>query len=247
MNVTPIKTHKITTKDTDLLKIHDTYIKKLHERSIVVIASKIVAITQGRVVDPKTVNRDELIIKEADLYLPKEKHRHNLFITIKDNYLTYSSGIDESNSDGDLVLWPKNVQKTTNEVREHLKKRFKLKHIGVIVTDMAAIPLKWGVIGGALSYSGFEPLKDLRGKPDVFGRKFEYTKVGILNGLATAAAVVMGEGNEQTPIGIISDIPFVKFVNRNPTNSELNSLKIEPSEDLYGPLLSAVSWKKGGT
>lgn len=245
MNVTSVRTHKITARDKSLNHILDQCIKKLDERSIVVIVSKIVAITDGRVLNPENVNKDELIKKEADWYLPKELHKHGFYITIKNNYLTYSSGIDESNTNGKIALWPKNAQITANMVRAHLQKKFKIKQIGVIITDMAAIPLKWGLIAGALSYSGFEPLKDLRGKPDVFGRKYEFTKVGILNGLAAAAGVVMGEGNEQTPIGIITDIPFVEFVNRNPTKAELKAQIIEPSEDLFGPLLTSVAWKKG--
>ena len=120
-----------------------------------------------------------------------------------------------------------------------------MKNLGIIITDSRLVPLRRGVVGIAISYFGFKPLKDLRGTPDVFGKKYEFTKVGVLNGLAAAAGVVMGEGNEQTPIGIITDIPFVEFVNRNPSEQELESLKIEPSEDLFGPLLTAVEWKKG--
>lgn len=247
MKITSIKTHKITSTDKDIFAIIDHYIKRLKEGSIVVIASKIIAITEGRIVQLSKIEKETLIKKEADLYLPKEKHKHNLFITIKDNYLTYSSGIDESNTNGYSVLWPKNPQESANKIRKHLMSRSDLDKVGVIITDMLAIPLKWGVIGGAIAYSGFKPLKDLKGTNDIFGRKYEYTQVGHLHGLAAAAAVVMGEGAEQTPLGIIEDISFVEFVDKNPTQKELDSLKISFEEDLYGPLLKAVHWKKGGS
>lgn len=245
MKIKSIKTHKITSSD-NLFDILDRYIKNLKDKSIVVIASKIIAITEGRIVQLSEGERENLIIKEADLYLLKKKHKHGLFITIKNNYLTYSSGIDESNTGGYSVMWPENPQETANKIRKHLMSRSDLDSLGVIITDMLAIPLKWGVIGGAIAYSGFKPLKDLRGKPDIFGRALQYTQVGHLHGLAAAAAVVMGEGDEQTPLGKIEDISFVEFVNRNPTEEELNSLKIAPDEDLYGPMLEAVKWKKGG-
>ena len=48
MVVAGIKTHKITTKDNDIFKILERYISKVSEKSIVAVASKIVAISQGR-------------------------------------------------------------------------------------------------------------------------------------------------------------------------------------------------------
>ncbi len=56
----------------------------------------------------------------------------------------------------------------------------------------------------------------------------------------------MGEGNEQTPLAVIKNIPFVQFQDRNPTEEELDELKISLDDDLYAPLLKAVKWKKGG-
>ncbi len=248
MKITSLKTHKITPKkDYDLLKILDQYLPQVKEGSIVVIASKIVAITQGRVAKLSPQKKDQLIKKEADYFIPKSEHKNNLIITINKGFLTYSSGIDESNGNGFQILWPQNPDQVANHVRAYLKKRFKLKKVGVIITDMTALPLRWGVMGGAIGFSGFKPLKDLTDTPDIFGRKFKFTKVGILNGLAAAAAVVMGEGNEQTPIGIIEDIPFVQFQDSNPTKKELKSLIITPEEDLYGPLFKNVTWQKGGT
>lgn len=247
MQVTSIKTHKITTRDKDLLKILDKYIKKLSDRSIVAIVSKIVAITEGRVLKMTEEEKDEIIKKEAQYFIPKEEHKFGLYVTINNNHLTYSSGIDESNGNGYHILWPKNPQKTANKIREYLKKRFNIKNVGVVITDMAALPLRWGIIAGEIAYSGFNPLKILTGKSDVFGRKFLYTKVGILNGLAAAAGVVMGEGAEQTPLGIIEDIPFVEFVDRNPTEQELKDLIIEPANDLYGSMMKKANWQKGGS
>ena len=246
MIIKSIKTHKITNKDNNLFKILDQYVIGVKERSLLVIASKIVAITQGRVVDPSKINLDKLIEKEADFYIDKNLHKSNLYITLKENILTFSSGIDESNGNGYLVLWPNDPQHVANRMRTYLKKRFNLKKVGVIITDMSALPLKWGVIGGALAYSGFKPLKDLRGKPDIFGKKYKFTKVGILNGLAAAASVVMGEGNEQTPLAKIEDLPFVEFTDHNPTKSELKGLIITPEEDMFGPLFKNAPWQKDG-
>lgn len=247
MKVEAIKTHKITPgKDKDLFKILDKYIKDFKDGSILVIASKIVAITQGKFAKLTKEEKEKLIKSISSSYIPKEEHKHNLYITITNNILTYSAGIDESNGAGFDILWPDNPQKMANEVRTFLKKRFNVKNVGVIITDMVAIPLQWGIIAGPIAYSGFNPLNILTGKPDVFGRPYKYSKVGIWNGLAVAAGVVMGEGAEQTPLAIIEDVPFVEFQDRDPTEEEIKSLIIEPENDLFGPMMRYAPWKKGG-
>jgi F420-0:gamma-glutamyl ligase len=246
MQVNSIKTSKITQRDTDILSLLETYITDFQEKSVLVIASKIIAITQGRVISVSEEEKAALIKKEADYYLSPEKNAYNLFITIKDNHLTYSSGMDESNANGMTVLWPKDLQKTANAIREYLVKRFKIKHAGVIITDMTAIPLQRGVIAGALAYSGFAPLYDLTNTPDIFGRPFNHTKQGVLHGLAAAAGVVMGEGAEQTPLAVITDVSFVQFQQRNPTAEELASLLVTPEQDMFGSMIQAVAWEKGG-
>ena len=244
MRVTPIKTHKITTNDRDLIKILDKYLSALPDRSVLAITSKIVSITEGRLVKMSDIDKDNLI-KQAQFYLPREQNRYNVSLTITRNMLAATAGIDESNGNGYYILWPKYPQKTANKVREYLKKRFRLKKIGVIITDSKTTPLRWGVTAVALAYSGFKPLKDYIGKKDLFARKFEFEKLSIVDSLASAAAVVMGEGAEQTPMAIINDLPFVEFQDRNPTAKELKGLKIKIDEDLYGSFLINVQWKKG--
>lgn len=247
MKVTSIKTHKITPgKDSDLFEILDQYVDNFKNSSILVIASKIIAITQGRYKKFTETEKEEFIKAQSQRYIPKEGHKYNLYVTITNNLLTYSAGIDQSNGAGFDILWPENPSKIANEVRAYLKKRFKIKNVGVIITDMAVIPLQWGIIAGPIAYSGFKPLKILTGSPDVFGKKYQYTKVGIMNGLAAAAGVLMGEGSEQTPLGIIEDVPFVEFQNEDPTEEELKSLIIEPENDLFGPMMKTAPWQKGG-
>lgn len=245
MKVTAIKTHKITVNDHDLIKILDKYLLKFEERSILAITSKIVSINEGRLVKMESVDKDELIERESQLYLPRNQNPYNVSFTITRNMLAATAGIDESNGNGCYILWPRNPQESVNKIREYLKKRFNLKNIGVIITDSKTSPLRWGVTSIALSYSGFKPLKDYIGKKDLFARRFEFEKLSIVDSLASAASVTMGEGAEQTPLSVISDVPFVEFQDRNPTKKELKELCISIDEDLYGPFLKNVKWKKG--
>ena len=248
MKVTGIRTHKITSKDRDILKVLDQYIKDLKDGSVVAVTSKIVAITEGRIVkiqNSEKGQKDRLIEQEAEFYLPRSSNKYNVSLTITGGQLVASAGIDESNANNSYVLLPENPQVSANKIREYLGKRFKLKNIGVIITDSRTSPLRWGVTGVAIAHSGFEALKNYVGIKDLFGRKFEFEKTNIEDSLATSATLAMGEGAEQTPLAIIEDVPFVKFQGRNPTKKEIESLRIDISDDIYASLLTSVKWRKG--
>src|SRR3989344_5440862 len=132
-----------------------------------------------------------------------------------------------------------------SEAEVYLKRKFRLKRVGVVITDSKTTPLRMGTSGVAIAHSGFEALLDYIGTPDIFGRKLKMTKANIMDALAAAAVLVMGEGAEQTPLAIIEDLPFVKFKSSDPSKSELRDLKIELDDDLYAPMLKAVKWRKG--
>ncbi|OGH37746.1 MAG: hypothetical protein A3B44_00565 [Candidatus Levybacteria bacterium RIFCSPLOWO2_01_FULL_38_21] len=246
MKVTGIKTHKITQKDKDIFRILDRYVKKLSEKSVVAIASKIVAITEGRIIKIGTIDKDELIKRESQYYLPRSQNPYNVSLTITGGALVASAGIDESNGNGYYILWPKNPQKSANRIRKWLKSRFNLENVGVIITDSRTTPLRWGVTGFSVAYSGFEPLKNYIGTKDIFGRKLEFTKLSVVDNLAAAAVMVMGEGNEQTPIVVIERIPGIVFQKKSPTKKDLGKIKIILKEDLYAPFLKNARFKKGG-
>ena len=120
MKVFPIKTHKIKPYKQNLFEILDKYLKSLSEGSILVITSKIISICQARVVKIKKADKKELIKQEAEYFLPAEENKYNITLTIKNNLLIPTAGIDESNGNGYFILWPKDPQKTADEVRQYL-------------------------------------------------------------------------------------------------------------------------------
>jgi F420-0:gamma-glutamyl ligase len=178
-------------------------------------------------------------------FLPPGASRYHVHLTIVDNLLIPEAGVDESNANGHYILWPRDPQGTANAVRAYLSERFNCRHVGVIITDSKTTPLRWGVTGVALAHSGFLPLNDYIGQPDVFGRELRMTKVALADALAAAAVLVMGEGREQTPLAVLGVLPFVVFQGRDPTEEELRQRWISIEDDLYAPLLTAVNWRKG--
>lgn len=246
MKIKAYKTKKIEVGD-NLFKILDDYLPKLKDKTVVAVSSKIVGICEGRVdSDDSDEHRDELAKKEAEFYIPTQLSRYNFMITVNNNVLVARAGIDHSNGHGNLVLWPKDPQKSVNQIREHLVEKYGIKNVGVILTDSHLSPLRWGVTGVSIAHSGFETLIDYVGKPDIFGRLLLVEKSNVPDSLATAAVIEMGEGNEQQPIAIIEDAKFVKFQKRNPTKEELEKLKITVEDDVFAPFLTAAKWIKGG-
>jgi len=243
MNIKAYKTHKIQPNE-NLVAILDKYLPQLQEKSVVAIASKIVGICEGRVVKKNSnEQKEQLIKKEADLYLPQP--RMGYLMTIYHNMLIVNAGIDESNSNGYLSLWPKNPQKSTNAIRKYLCKKHNLKNLGVIFTDSKITPLRWGVTGYAISHSGFNALNSYIGKKDIYGQEMHVEQVNVADSLAAATVLDMGEGNEQQPIAVLTDLPLVNFQDRNPTSKELKLLKIKLEDDMYSSMLTAAKWKKG--
>jgi F420-0:gamma-glutamyl ligase len=54
----------------------------------------------------------------------------------------------------------------------------------------------------------------------------------------------MGEGNEQTPIAVITDLPFVQFSDSDPSKQEIDSINIAITEDIYSPIIRIEEWKR---
>lgn len=248
MIVKGIKTRKFLPPKDDLWDLLSKSIKSLEEKCVVVVTSKIVSIGEGRCIPQKLIDKDKIIIYEADKYLernlvPKSWVMH----TIKNNILIPSSGVDESNGNGFYILWPKDPQKSAKIIWQFLKTSFKISDLGVIIVDSHCIPMRRGLVGISISHFGFEPLRDYRGEKDIFGRKLQISLTDIPDCLASAAVLEMGEGREQTPIAIISDVPFIEFTEKiKRSKKKYSSFVIPPKEDLFYPFLSSVKWKKGG-
>ncbi len=245
MIITAIKTSKITVRSQTLTSLLDQYITALPERSVVAVTSKIVSLCEGSAIPAGSADKETLLVQESDKYLPASFSKYGHHFTITEDTLIPMAGIDESNADDNFVLWPRDVQNTCNEIREYLSVRFGLKEVGVIITDSTTQPLRRGTSGICLAHSGFLAVHDYIGTPDLFDRTLKITRANVSGGLAAAAVLCMGEGAEQTPLAVISDVDFVEFQSRNPSVEELEFLHISLDDDLFSPFLSTAPWQSG--
>lgn len=245
MIVRTIKTDKITASMLSLTELLDRSLDHLEEGSVLAITSKIVSLCEGNVVPMEGTDREQLIIQESDQYLPATLSKYGHHFTLTNNTLIPSAGIDGSNGGEDYVLWPKDAQKTANDIRIYLRDRFDLQQVGVVITDSTCHPLRRGTMGITLAHSGFRALNNYVGKPDLFGRPFAVSQADVAGGLSATVVLQMGEGTEQTPLAVVSDVPFVTFQDHDPTPEELAETIIPVEEDLFAPFLLAVDWHKG--
>lgn len=245
MTVTAVKTPPVL-PGTNLLELLDSCLAEIPEASVVVVTSKIVSIWQGRVVkNDGTITKDELVKREAEKLVTKSLGQYDIYLTVKNDTLIANAGIDESNADGNFILWPDDPQKAAADIWNHLRAKHGHTHLGVLITDSALVPLRWGTRGFGLAWCGFEPLKNYIGEPDVFGRPLHMTQASLIDGMAASAVTVMGEGNEQTPLALITDPPVV-FTDHPPSDEEIAKLRISLQDDLYSPVLTAADWQPGG-
>ena len=231
MQIRAFKT-RIFLENEDLISFILKHIKKIPENSVLVVTSKIVALSEGRTVS--FLNKEEkikLIKQESDF----EMETKEVWLTIKDGMVMANAGIDESNANGKIILLPKDSFHTAEQLRSKLSKYFKIKNFGIIISDSGLVPLRSGVIGIAQGYAGFKGVKSYKGKKDIFGRKFIYSSTNIADSLATGATLCMGEGKEQQPLALITNAPVV-FANK----INKKELEINPKEDIFYPLLKSL-------
>jgi F420-0:gamma-glutamyl ligase len=241
----PLKTEAVVPGGKSLLELLDKYLDEVPESSVLAITSKVVSICEGRTVPIDGLDEMDLIKQESQLFIDPKNTSYGSHPTITRNTLASSAGIDKSNGGGHYILWPADPQTTANEVRAYLKKRFGLERVGVVITDSTSIPFRLGTTGIVLAFSGFEAINNYIGSPDIFGRPFEVSRANAANGLAGIAVTVMGEGAEQTPLVLMQDLPFVSFTDRDPTQDELDNLKLKIESDLYSVFWKNAPWQKG--
>jgi len=213
----------------------------LRDGDILVIASKVLAVVQGRLrklarihpsprarklatnarLEPEFV---ELVLREADEVLGASS---GVILTLKGGILCANAGVDRSNVPlGRAALMPLKPNRAAREVCASIVKQSGAK-VGVIISDSNVKPLRLGTVGQAIGIAGFEPVIDCRGQRDLYGRPLHITFRAIADQLASAAQAVMGEAAERLPVVIVRDmnIKLIEEPKRSP--------KIAPKRCIY--------------
>ncbi len=187
---------------TLLLGAIDAADMDLEHHDLIVVTSKVVSKSEGRVVefDGTEEHKHALIERESKRVL---RRRGPLRITeTHHGFVNANAGIDLSNTDaGTAVLLPKDPDRSARRLRAELRRRRGLD-VAVIVTDTFGRVWRRGVTDVALGSSGIRPILDLRGTADVHGRILEVTEVALGDEIAGAANLVLGKA-AGTPFALI--------------------------------------------
>jgi coenzyme F420-0:L-glutamate ligase len=242
VQVFPVKVERKSRK-FDLFKTIRRSGFSFSNRDIIVISSKFVSISEGSTIRLDKVKPTDIshklakkfqmdarivamVLREADVIL------HGIpgfLLTVKDGMIAPNAGIDKSNAPpGHIILYPEDSFATAERLRSKFMASLGLR-LGVVISDSRLMPTRIGTTGIAIGVSGIEPVEDLRGHPDLFGKKLQVTFKAIADDLATIGVFMMGESNEAVPIAVIRGAS-VKFTKRKLSYKDFT---IDLHNDIY--------------
>ncbi len=216
---------------------------KLEDGDVIVISTKYVSNSQGRIVDLEKIKVSEFGEKIADEFKLKPgiaeviiRESDKIFggiggfvITSADNIMAPNAGIDKSNAKkGKAILYPKDPYLIAEQIRRKIFLKL-LIHVGVILVDSRLMPARVGTSGVAISCAGIEPVLDMRSKKDLDGNPLKVTFQAVVDNLATIANHKMGEGGESKPFAIVRN-SGAKLTDRKINSSEM---AIAPEQCVY--------------
>jgi coenzyme F420-0:L-glutamate ligase/coenzyme F420-1:gamma-L-glutamate ligase len=142
-----------------------------------------------------------------------------------------NAGIDRSNVEGtgNFVLLPKNPDESAEQCRMEIKK-LTGKDIAIVMCDTYSRPFRRGQVNFAIGVAGIKPFKDYRGKKDLFGRILIVKNVAVIDEIAAAAELLMGQANEGTPVIIFRGLSDVL---ESCDKCSAKELQISSEEDLF--------------
>lgn len=226
MRVIPLKIDRRIDVGDDLVDMLRKLIVKHNisptSRDVIVISVKVISISKNSLVKLDEVKASERSIEIASKYsvapqlvqLLLDRNveiiggKAGVLATINRGILIGNGGLDRKNvKPGYLSAWPDGLDDEAKRIRDELYKAFGVK-VGVLIVDSRVTPLRRGTTAVVLGLAGLKPLKDYRGKSDIYGKPIMYTIHNIADELACAAHIYMGEGEEGVPFVYIQDAPI---------------------------------------
>jgi len=191
-------------------------------QDVLVVAQKIVSKAEGRVVDlaaikpsarsialAADVDKDprlvEIILSESVRVV--RARRGVLIVEHRLGFIMANAGVDQSNVEpGDggqrALLLPEDPDRSAAALRTGLAAATAID-LAVVINDSFGRAWRQGTTGVAIGAAGLPGLIDLRGRPDLFGRKLEASVIGFADEIAAAASLVMGQADEASPVVLI--------------------------------------------
>jgi coenzyme F420-0:L-glutamate ligase/coenzyme F420-1:gamma-L-glutamate ligase len=231
----------------DLSKIVSEAAKRqktpIQDRDIVVVASKIVSLAEGRILNLETIEPSffaTLIAKELDkdprhietilreaksIVRMSQKH---LITETRHGFVCANAGVDKSNVRGsnNVVTLPDDPDLSASRIRNGIKENCGI-NVAVIISDTFGRPLRRGITNVAVGLSGLSPILDLRGTNDIYGYELKVTQIAVADELAASAELVMGKAR-RIPAVIVRGYEFKESM-----NASARELNLPEEEDIF--------------
>lgn len=192
---------------------------------VVVIASKIVARAEGRLIAAK--DRETAIEAETVREVARRENPDGSIMRIvqtRHGLVLAAAGVDTSNvPPGTALLLPEDPDASARAIRRGIYARFAMP-MGVIITDTVGRPWRRGIADIAIGAAGIAPLHDMRGQVDDAGVTLQATIRNVADEIAAAADLAKGKTGGR-PVAIVRGVaehvlevdgPGARAINRSP-------------------------------
>ncbi len=181
----------------------------LSEDDVVVVASKVVAKTEGRSVPAPDDAARQRAIEGQTVRLVAERllpdGRRTQVVQSLSGPVMAAAGVDASDvAEGTVLLLPVDADASARTLRERLAALTGARP-AVLVTDTGGRPWREGVADFALGAAGLAVLDDRRGTLDSHGRRLDVTVRGIADEIAALGDLVKGKA-AGTPVAVVSGL-----------------------------------------
>jgi coenzyme F420-0:L-glutamate ligase/coenzyme F420-1:gamma-L-glutamate ligase len=141
-----------------------------------------------------------------------------------------NAGIDKSNVEGEdaYALLPKDSDESARKIRRKIME-LTGKKVAVIISDTYSRPFRKGQVEFAIGIAGINPFRDYRGQKDLYNYVLKVKNIAIVDEIAAAAELVMGQGSEGIPVAIIKNLDRVKLTEE----CSIKDMFISKQEDLF--------------
>jgi coenzyme F420-0:L-glutamate ligase/coenzyme F420-1:gamma-L-glutamate ligase len=207
------------------------------QKTIVVVAQKIVSKAEGSIVDLRELQPSDFALQWArvwgkdarliELILRQSRRivrmdRGILIAETHHNFVAANAGVDQSNVPGEgfATILPADPDASAHALRKRLNCG------AVIVTDSFGRPWREGLVNVAIGVSGMDALEDFRGALDRDRRVLTGTIIARADELASAAGLVMKKA-AGVPVALIDGFQW------SPAEGSSAPLIRRPESDLF--------------
>lgn len=178
----------------------------LAEGDVVVVASKVVAKAEGRLVAARDDAEREQVVAGETVRVVAERARPDggvlRIVENRQGLVMAAAGVDSSDVPaGTALLLPEDPDDSARRLRRGLHARLGVRP-GVLVTDTAGRPWRRGLTDMSIGAAGVRVLDDLRGRRDAYGRELQVTVVAVADEIAAAADLVRGKATGR-PVAVV--------------------------------------------